>query len=134
MALTFSKEERLCSRRLINRLYAEGNRLMAFPYSVQWHFEQLEVPCQVMVVAPKRRFHHAVDRNRVKRLTRECYRLHKARLYTFLEENKIEGITLSLVYVDSIILSFDTLMKKMDKLIEQLIKDIANAKGLPVDA
>lgn len=134
MALTFSKEERLCSRRLINRLYAEGNRLMAFPFSVQWHFEQLEVPCQIMIVAPKRRFHHAVDRNRVKRLTRECYRLHKARLYTFLEENKIEGITLSLVYVDSSILSFDTLMKKMDKLIEQLIKDIANAKGLPVDA
>lgn len=134
MALTFSKEERLCSRRLINRLYAEGNRLMAFPFSVQWHFEQLEVPCQIMIVAPKRRFHHAVDRNRVKRLTRECYRLHKARLYTFLEENKIEGITLSLVYVDSSILSFDTLMKKMDKLIEQLIKDIANAKGLPADA
>ena len=134
MALTFSKEERLCSRRLINRLYAEGNRLMAFPFSVQWHFEQLEVPCQIMIVAPKRRFHHAVDRNRVKRLTRECYRLHKARLYSFLEENKIEGITLSLVYVDSSILSFDTLMKKMDKLIEQLIKDIANAKGLPADA
>ena len=134
MALTFSKEERLCSRRLINRLYAEGNRLMAFPFSVQWHFEQLEVPCQIMIVAPKRRFHHAVDRNRVKRLTRECYRLHKARLYTFLEENKIEGITLSLVYVDSSILPFDTLMKKMDKLIEQLIKDIANAKGLPADA
>ena len=107
---------------------------MAFPFSVQWHFEQLEVPCQIMIVAPKRRFHHAVDRNRVKRLTRECYRLHKARLYTFLEENKIEGITLSLVYVDSSILSFDTLMKKMDKLIEQLIKDIANAKGLPADA
>ena len=36
MGFTFKKEERLCSRQLIDRLYAEGHRLMAFPYSVQW--------------------------------------------------------------------------------------------------
>ena len=36
MTYTFHKCERLCSRRLIDRLYAEGRRLMAYPYSIQW--------------------------------------------------------------------------------------------------
>ncbi len=67
MATTFGKEERLCSRRLIDQLYTDGHRLMAFPYSVQWMVvdgDMVAQPtCQVMIVAPKRKFHHAVDRN-----------------------------------------------------------------------
>jgi ribonuclease P protein component len=38
----------------------------------------LERGVQVMVGAPKRRFKHAVDRNRIKRLLRESYRLERA--------------------------------------------------------
>ena len=56
MGFTFSKEERLCSRQLMDRLYSEGHRLMAFPFSVQWMV--VEGSTQVMIVAPKRRFHH----------------------------------------------------------------------------
>lgn len=36
-----------------------------------------EVAVQLAVVVSKRRFKHAVDRNRVKRLMREAYRLQK---------------------------------------------------------
>ena len=123
MNATFGKEERLCSRRLIDRLYAEGHRLMAFPYSVQWRLEPLPVPCQVMIVAPKRKFRHAVDRNRVKRLTRECWRVRKQMLYQHLEERGI-GITLALVYVHNEIFDHEHLGRKMDKLVEALVADI----------
>ena len=121
MAFTFKKEERLCSRQLIDQLYAEGHRLMAFPYSVQWM--TVEGPCQVLIVAPKRRFKHAVDRNRVRRLTRECYRLRKQQFYSFLEDNGI-SIVFSLVYVHNEIMSYEQLGKKMDKLLDSLEKEI----------
>lgn len=129
MQFTFSKEERLCSRTLIDRLYNEGHRMMAFPYSVMWLSEpSLQVPCQVMIVAPKRRFHHAVDRNRIKRLTRECYRHLKPALYSTLQENNMH-ITLALVYVHNEILPYQKLEQKMDKLMAQLSKEIADEKN-----
>lgn len=126
MANTFRKEERLCSRRLIDQLYDEGHRLMAFPFSVQWM--TLEdapslTPCQVMIVAPKRKFKHAVDRNHVRRLTRECYRLRKDTLYNFLREQGI-SIIFSLVYIHNEIMPYEQLGHKMDKLITALEKDI----------
>lgn len=127
MPNTFGKEERLCSRSLMDRLYADGHRLMAFPFSVQWLIlpdaGSHQPPCQVMIVAPKRRFHHAVDRNRVRRLTRECWRLRKADLYSFLQEHNIR-IVLSLVYVHNEIMSYDQLSHKMDKLMAQLQQEI----------
>ncbi len=130
MDFTFRKEERLCSRRLIDQLYEKGHRLMAFPYSVQWmvvpnpspltsHLS----PCQVLIVAPKRKFRHAVDRNRVRRLTRECYRLRKPAFYAFLAEHDI-SIVFSMVYIHNEIMSYEQLGKKMDKLLESLEKEI----------
>lgn len=124
MPCTFGKEERLCSRKLIDRLYAEGHRLMAFPFSVQWIATDGPAPCQVMIVAPKRRFHHAVDRNRVRRLTRECWRRRKPALYDFLQQHNL-CIALSLVYVHNEIMTYEQLSRKADKLMAALEHDIA---------
>ena len=123
MAFTFRKEEHLCSRRLIDRLYAEGHRLMAFPYSVQWLTVDDGELCQVMIVAPKRKFKHAVDRNHVRRLTRECYRLRKGHFYDFLEEHGLH-VVFSMVYIHNEILTYDQLGHKMDKLLAALEKEI----------
>ena len=130
MAFTFNKEERLCSRQLIDRLYTEGHRLMAFPYSVQWLCLGTDTNhgksnlCQVMIVAPKRKFKHAVDRNRVRRLTRECYRLRKPTFYQFLQEHNLQ-LVFSMVYIHNEIMSYDQLGHKMDKLLSSLEKEIA---------
>lgn len=99
---------------------------MAFPYSVQWLVVEdatTASPCQVLIVAPKRKFHHAVDRNRIKRLTRECYRLRKSTLYSLLEEHHLH-IALSLVYIHNEVLAYEQLGHKMDKLFELLEKEI----------
>lgn len=52
-------------------------------------------PVQMLVSVPKKHFHHAVDRNRVKRQVREAYRRRKQILYDALPENK----TLLLAFV-----------------------------------
>ncbi len=98
---------------------------MAFPYSVQWMKveESLPVSCQVMIVAPKRKFHHAVDRNHVRRLTRECYRLRKPAFYEFLDEHNLH-IVFSMVYIHNEIMSYEQLGHKMDKLLSLLEKEI----------
>lgn len=134
MNFAFPKSERLCSRRLIEALYSDGHRLMAFPYSVQWRFVpdgeaggtrgHLPQPrCQVLIVAPKRKFRHAVDRNRVKRLTRECWRMRKHIVSQRLEEQGAH-ISLALVYVHNEILGHEQLGRKMDKLLDALAADI----------
>ena len=124
MSFSFSKEERLCSRLLIEQLYAEGHRMMAFPYSVQWLVRPPDSElCQVLIVAPKRRFHHAVDRNRVKRLTRECWRHVKPQLYEALAAHGAR-MTLSLVYIHNEILPYDKLMAAQEKMVNQLIKEL----------
>ncbi|MBR1517167.1 MAG: ribonuclease P protein component [Bacteroidales bacterium] len=122
-ALSFSKSERLCHQRCIEDLFANGRSQMVYPFSIRYllsaRSSAVDYPAQILIAVPKRRLHHAVDRNRVKRLTRECYRLRKARLYEQLEH---EGLSLSfaLRYVANDIMDYATLGRKMDKVINAL--------------
>jgi ribonuclease P protein component len=85
---TFSKEERLCSKRSIEDLFANGSSFVLFPFRVVYRIERTaldsSVPIQVLFSVPKRRFKRAVTRNLLKRRMREAYRLHKAALYAQL--------------------------------------------------
>ncbi len=76
-----------------------------------------------MTVAPKRKFKHAVDRNHVRRLTRECYRLRKHKLYDFLREHNLHMV-FSMVYIHNEIMPCEQLGHKMDKLLTALEADI----------
>lgn len=87
---SFHKEERLCSKRLIEALFAGGGKSMsAFPLRVVFMpVAQAETPApvSVMVSVSKRHFKRAVKRNRVKRQIREAYRLHKHLLDNVLDK------------------------------------------------
>ena len=126
---TFGKEERLCSKKLIDALFQSGHRFMMFPYSVHWipcPSDALPsgVPAQVLIATSKKKFHHAVDRNRVKRLTRECYRTHKPKLYEYLGSQGI-AIAISINYIHNEILDYHTLHHKFDRLTDSLIENIS---------
>ena len=45
-------------------------------------------PVQILISVPKKRFKHAVDRNRVKRQVREAFRRHKQLLYEAMPDNE----------------------------------------------
>ena len=83
-AFTLSKEERICSRTLIESLFNGGgsHALSAYPLRAVYkleeqHAEQRE-KVQIMVSVSKKHFKHAVKRNRVKRQVREAYRKNKS--------------------------------------------------------
>jgi ribonuclease P protein component len=90
---TFGKQERIVSRKLMDELF-EGGRsrtVMAFPLrGVCTTMVRNEgcPPVQVLISVPKKRLHHAVDRNRVKRQVREAYRLNKQHLWERVPEGK----------------------------------------------
>lgn len=77
-ALKLSKEERICSRRLLDELFSGtgSHSLVAFPLRAVF-METEEAGAQMLISVPKRHFKRAVKRNRVKRQVREAYRKHK---------------------------------------------------------
>ena len=93
IAPCLKKRERMVSLKLIDTLFGGGcsQSLAAFPLRavyIKKERAQGEAPVQMLVSVPKKRFKHAVDRNRVKRQVREAFRQHKELLYEALAENE----------------------------------------------
>lgn len=79
MKASFQKIEKLKSKKLIEQLFAEGKSVSAHPLRLIF-IESIfieDVNLKVGVSVSKRNFKKAVDRNRIKRLLREVYRLQK---------------------------------------------------------
>ena len=92
--LTFRKRERLVSLRLIDDLFGGGSSrsVAAFPlraiFKVRVREDHAAAPVQLLISVPKKHFHHAVDRNHVKRQIREAWRLHKQLLVEAIAPEK----------------------------------------------
>ena len=93
MAPTFRKQERIVSHQLIETLFEKGDSqsLAAHPLRavfLQTERQQGHAPIQILISVPKKRFKHAVDRNRVKRQVREAYRHHKQLISDIIPDDK----------------------------------------------
>jgi len=88
---TFQKEERLCSKKIIDKLFVEGEAFISFPLKVVFLPTKLPAgfPVQAGFSVSKKNFKRAVKRNRIKRLMREAYRLHKHELYQKLDDRQL---------------------------------------------
>ena len=124
MRYTLGKEERLKSKKLIEKLYANGSSVKTFP--LRMIYLQIEhtsdFPCQVGVSVPKRNFKLAVDRNRIKRLMRETYRLQKQLVYENLDKPYIFMIS----YLGKEEWTYEELYTKMEKLLKLFNNEINN--------
>ena len=119
---TFKKSERLCSRILMDRLFQGDNRSVS-AYPIRAVFLPVDPTAQqgvsVLISVPKKRFHDAVDRNRVKRQLREAYRKHKHALTSRMAERG-EGLLIAFVYVSPQIESTDYIEKRMVRLLDKI--------------
>ena len=93
-APTFRKRERMVSNLLIEALFDSGRSRSVSAFPLRAVFRTTErregsAPVQVLISIPKKRFRHAVDRNRVKRQIREAYRHHKELLWQQIPDDKM---------------------------------------------
>ena len=120
MRFTFKKTEKLTSKKVMDEVFANGNTIKAFPFIVKYSLvEEQESPVQLAISVPKRNFKKAVDRNKIKRLIREAYRLNKG---TLVESMKMKNKNLAffLIYSGKEKLTFSRTEEKIKLLLKEL--------------
>lgn len=121
MRKTFTKEERLCSKSEIDSLFHSGSSFVVYPYRVVYSCQPVEVSqIKVIISVSKRRFKRAHDRNRIKRLMREVYRLQKSDYLSLQVFAKTVNLHFAIQYIAKEELPFKVLSEKMTKLLIQL--------------
>jgi ribonuclease P protein component len=122
---TFCKPERLCGSTQIDRLFREGNRqISVFPVRLVWLLADDINGIQVLISAPKRNFHHAVDRNRIKRQIREFYRTSSAPLKEAVAL-KGQGMALAFLFNDTRLWDSSKLSERLQSAIGKLIAAVS---------
>ena len=130
MRQTFTKDERLCKKILIAKLFREGHSFFLFPFRViylQTTFVE-NYPVQLLISVPKNNFRKAVQRNRLKRMIREAYRTNKEILYESLT-GRDEKLLLCISYACKEILTSDVVKEKIKRVLVRLSKGHENSTG-----
>ena len=118
------KYERICKENDIQALFDKGVGVSVYPYRVIYlfrHDESRPVTVRLLVSVSKKRFHHAIKRNRVKRLVREAWRKNKAELYEICQRDNI-SVDVALVYTATVIHSYEEMLEKTKKAVQEMVK------------
>jgi len=121
MKFSYSKAEKLKSRKVIESLFTEGKSVGVFPLRL-FYIELSETETnntKTAVSVSKKNFRLAVHRNQIKRLLREAFRLNKH----LILENTSKKYALLFLYVGKEMPQFhqldQTIKKLMNKFTEQ---------------
>ncbi len=113
---TLTRDERLCSKGIIQRIFDEGRGGHVYPLRYMW------IPCDdapqtsVLFSVPKKFFKKAHDRNLLRRRTKEAYRL-----------NKVDGqsLQLALIYSTKEILSYRDIEQAVQTILFKIHEHVA---------
>ncbi len=128
MQQTFSKSERLCSKKILDELFKKGSASVQtfylFPFRVLYlpnDPERAEDWPAIVITVPKRTFKRAVDRNLVRRRVREAYRLNKMNLdQEQPKPDQSRPAYIAFLYTAKQIISFDEIEKGMKLALKKL--------------
>ena len=126
MDFSFSKDEKLKSKKVIDSLFSNGKSVAKYPLRLVYieATEDLNVPLKMGVSVSKKHFKHAVDRNYFKRVLRECYRLNK----NILIPNLNKKYSAMFFYQTNDRLSYQEINDKTVHLFEKFLKTIQEEK------
>ncbi len=121
---SFPLAEHLKSKAIIDKVYAEGASVTAYPLRavfITMPRSEKQPGALILISVAKRRFRHAVDRNLVKRRLREAYRLNKQPFVTELEKRG-KNMAIAILYIDTKHNSTAFLKNKMRKLLGNILE------------
>lgn len=125
---TLTKAERLCSKTMIERLFAGGNHSFpAFPLRIVYMWlepEEGTADASILISVPKKRFKRAVKRNLVKRQVREAYRRNKHLLLDVLKQHDGKRIAMAFIWIDNQIHSSEEVERKVNKLLTHIVESM----------
>lgn len=115
MHFRFQKKEKLKSKKLIEQLFAEGTSVSKYPLKLI--FLQTDFDDGILIkagfVVPKKKFKKATDRNRIKRLMKEAYRLNKGHFFN----NLPTSFAFMFLYLGKEEADFQAISKTMEQLL-----------------
>jgi ribonuclease P protein component len=125
---TLSAGERLKREQHIKALFQSGKALSVFPLRLIWRLVDAEEASSTCAgfSAPKKKFGHAKDRNRIKRLMREAWRLQKPALLPAIPAGK--QLHLFILFTDKSLPDYPTVFAAIGKGITQLQKALADVQ------
>lgn len=119
---TLGKKERLRSRKIIGQVFAEGKKFNSGSYRINYILQPAQdEPLAFGIGVGNKSFRRAVDRNRIKRLTREAYRTQKIPLKEKLI-NSQKSMYLFFIYTGKSIPSAQEVSDNMKYIIEKLVQ------------
>jgi ribonuclease P protein component len=151
MRYTLNKAEKLKSRKRIDRVFKEGRNFSVFPFRVFYLLTPVAslplsapdaavpapagasptrrppgatAPIQAGFGAGSRNFKKAVDRNRIKRLCREAWRLQKNPL---ADQLGVRGVSMAVffIYIGKDLPDYQTVTGKIGVILQKLLKETA---------
>lgn len=119
---TLGKEERLKSRKAIEELFSQGIRLNQGPFRAIYKRTGM-AELRLGVGVSSKLFKKAVDRNRIKRLMREVYRLNKLPLReALLQQDK--GLHLFIMYSGTTLPDHPTTATAVKAILKKLLQRV----------
>jgi ribonuclease P protein component len=115
-AFTLGKQERVKSRKLTEQLFSQGKKFMTPPFRIHYLLVDpssfiLPSSLQFGAGVSTRNFKRAADRNRIKRLSREAWRLQKNELALLLKDCN-QQLAVFFIYTGKELPSFEVVKAK----------------------
>ena len=126
--LKLYKSEKLCSKREIEMLYAQGTSVIAYPLRAVYVIVPADegshpVAARFLISIPKKRIRHAVDRVLLRRRTREAYRLNRDYLDAVVQEGNTVLIGFNWLATHSY--KYSTIERSMKELLGKIATAVA---------